>query len=94
MLEALVEPPTATPAPVGQVAPTGQPARNIPFVTAPNVPLGNLPALARQQLRDIRRDASAAAAALATAMDRAHWNDIVDRTEKILNPAPGRPAVR
>lgn len=94
MLEALVEPPAATPAPVGQVAPTGQPARNIPFVTAPNVPRSDLPALARQQLCDMQRDARAAAAASATAMDRAHWNDIVDRTEKILNPAPGRPAVR
>lgn len=85
-LEALIEPPAATPSPFGQGGRSGGESRNIPFVTAPNVPLSDLPALARLQLRDIQRDARAAAATSGSAMERAHWNDIVDRVTKILEP--------
>ncbi len=81
-LEALIEPPaTAAAAPGG-----GAPSRPIPFVTAPNVAQSDLPALARAQLRDIQRDARVMATAARGTLDRAHWNDVVDRVTKILEP--------
>jgi hypothetical protein len=55
-------------------------------VTAPNVAQSDLPALARAQLRDIQRDARAAAVAATGAVERAHWNDVIDRVTKILDP--------
>jgi hypothetical protein len=81
-LEALIEPPAAAAATPGG----GAPSRPIPFVTAPNVAQSDLPALARAQLRDIQRDARAAAVAATGAVERAHWNDIIDRVTKILDP--------
>lgn len=56
-----------------------------PFLAAPNVPRSDLPALARSQLRAIRAQARASAgAAGASGMARAHWNDVVDRVDAIL----------
>ena len=81
-LDALINPPAAA-APAAGAAPT-PPAQPIPFVTAPNVAQSDLPALARAQLRDIQREARAAAASSPEAVERAHWNDVVDRVAQIL----------
>ena len=84
-LDALINPP-APAAGGGPGQGGGGPARPIPFVTAPNLPQSDLPALARAQLRDIQREARAGAAGNANAMARAHWNDIADRVTAILEP--------
>jgi hypothetical protein len=47
----------------------------------------DFPALARSQVRAIRDQARAAAtAAAAGSIARAHWQDIADRTDRILDP--------
>ena len=85
-LEALISPPAIPPAgaggpPGGPAAPPG------PFLAAPNVPRSDFPALARAQVRAIREQArGAVTAAPAGSIARAHWQDIVDRTDKILDP--------
>ena len=78
-LEALIPPPPA-PAPGGPAGPQG------PFLGAPNVPRSDFPALARSQVRAIRDQARAAALAAPAGIARAHWQDIVDRAERILEP--------
>ena len=86
-LEALINPPAP---PAGAAAPGGgaPPAPPGPFLATPNVPRSDFPALARAQVRSIREQARAAAlAAPAGSVARAHWQDIVDRTDKILDPA-------
>jgi hypothetical protein len=55
-------------------------------VTAPVLAQSDLPALARLQLREIQRDARAAALASAGTTSRAHWSDIADRVTAILEP--------
>jgi len=86
-LAALVNPPAPpTPAPGAGGPPPGPPPRVLPFVTAPNVPMSDLPALARAQLREIQRDARGSAITAKTAVERAHWNDVVDRVTEILEP--------
>ena len=86
-LAALVNPPAPpTPAPGAGGPPPGPPPRVLPFVTAPNVPMSDLPALARAQLREIQRDARGSASAAKSAVERAHWNDVVDRVTEILEP--------
>jgi hypothetical protein len=86
-LEALINPPTpATPPPGAAPVPPAAPQRPIPFVTAPNVPLSDLPALARAQLREIHREARASATVARSAVERAHWADVVDRVTEILEP--------
>jgi hypothetical protein len=89
-LGALVNPPAPPAAGPGQggggggnraVAP-----RPSPFGIQPNLALTDLPALARAQLREIQRDARANAAASTVAVQRAHWNDVVDRVTEILEP--------
>jgi hypothetical protein len=88
-LAALVNPP-APPAPApGAAGPPPPPPRVLPFVTAPNIPLSDLPALARAQLREIQRDARGSANTAKTAVERAHWNDVVDRVTEILEPRKG-----
>ncbi len=82
-LEALIKPPAAPAATPG--GGFGGPARYAPFVTAPTVPLSDLPALARQQLREVQREATASAAT-ATGTNRAHWQDLSDRVRAILDP--------
>jgi len=82
--------PPAPPAPApGAAGPPPPPPRVLPFVTAPNIPLSDLPALARAQLREIQRDARASANTAKTAVERAHWNDVVDRVTEILEPRKG-----
>lgn len=82
-LEAMVSPPApaAAPAPGG-----GPPGRPVPFVTAPILMQSDLPALARMQLREIQREARAAATGAGSITVRAHWSDIVDRITSILEP--------
>ena len=90
-LEALVSPPTAPtggPPGGGGGGGAGAGARFTPFVTAPVLAQSDLPALARLQLREIQRDARAAAVASAGTTSRAHWSDIADRVTSILEPKP------
>jgi hypothetical protein len=83
-LAAIVNPPAA-PTPVPGAAPA--PAFVLPpFVAPPNVPRSDLPALARAQLRQIRDDARrGAAVGSESAVTRAHWQDIVDRVDDVLD---------
>jgi hypothetical protein len=89
-LAALIEPPAAPAAGAGfgggGGGGGGAPPRVVPFVTAPNLPQSDLPALARAQLRDVQREARASAASAAKAIDRAHWADLADRVTEILEP--------
>ena len=86
-LDALINPPAPVPVPVGGAAgPVGAPARALPFVTAPNMPQSDLPALARAQLREIQREARTVGATSASAVARAHWSDLADRVTTILEP--------
>jgi len=81
-------PPAQAPGAGGPPVPAAPP-RVLPFVTGPNLPLSDLPALARSQLREIQRDARASATTAKTLVERAHWNDIVDRVTEILEPRKG-----
>ncbi len=87
-LEALITPPTAPAGgpPGGGGGGGGAAARFTPFVTAPVLAQSDLPALARLQLRDIQREARAAALASVGATTRAHWSDIADRVSAMLEP--------
>jgi len=88
-LDALISPPTPPPPPAaGQGGPPAQPPQ--PLLAAPNVPRTDLPALARSQVRSIRDDARRAATGASTGVIRAHWLDIADRAEEILEPRRGR----
>jgi hypothetical protein len=85
-LEALISPPPPPATPPG-AAPAGPPTPPRPFLAAPNVPRSDFPALARSQVRAIRDQARAAAtAAAAGSIARAHWQDVVDRADRILDP--------
>ncbi len=87
-LAALVEPPEPPQGSGGQGGGGGggpqQPPS--PLLVAPNVPRTDLPALARSQLRAIQADARRAAGTASSAVVRAHWQDVVDRVEKVLSP--------
>jgi hypothetical protein len=84
-LEALIAPPAPPAAAPGGAPPAQQ--TPLPLLVAPNVPRTDLPALARSQVRAIRDQARAAAAVTTSpAMVRAHWQDIADRTDAILEP--------
>jgi hypothetical protein len=84
-LEALISPPAPPAAAPGAGGPP--PAPPGPFLAAPNVTRSDFPALARSQVRSIRDQARAAAlAAAAGSVARAHWQDIVDRADRILDP--------
>lgn len=86
-LEALIKPPAAAPAAPGAGGGGGAPPRYTPFVTAPTVPLSDLPALAREQLRAVQRDATASAAT-STGTVQAHWRDLAERVRAVLDPRP------
>ena len=87
-LAALLEPPAA-PAATGGGAPAALPS---PLLATPNVSRSDVPALVRSQLKSIRdqarQDASNAGAG---SMARAHWQDIADRVDVILDPNRRRP---
>jgi hypothetical protein len=86
-LDALISPP-APPAGAAAQGPgaVGPPPTPPPFLAAPNVPRSDLPALARSQVRSIRDDARRAAAGAPAGILRAHWQDIADRADEILEP--------
>jgi hypothetical protein len=86
-LGAIVNPP-AGPA-GGPPGGTGAPTRPTPFVSVPPIQSTDLPALARSQLREIQREARASSTAATSAVDRAHWADLVDRIAEILDPKAG-----
>ena len=84
-LGVLVNPPVVVAPPGAGFGGGGFQAPVGPFLAAPNVTRSDLPALARSQLRAIRTQARANAAAAGTsAMARAHWNDVADRVDAIL----------
>ena len=56
-----------------------------PLLVAPNVPRTDLPALARSQLRAVRVDALRAAGSTSGVV-RAHWQDVADRVQNVLEP--------
>lgn len=86
-LDALINPPAPTAAPAGfGGGGGGGPARFVPFITAPNIPQSDLPALARAQVREIQRDARAMAATAIGPTAKAHWADVADRAARILDP--------
>jgi hypothetical protein len=84
-LAAIVNPPPPPTPTAGAALPTPQPAFTPPpFAGAPNLTRSDLPALARAQLRQIRDDARRGAAGAQNAVARAHWQDIVDRVDDVL----------
>ena len=87
-LAALVQPRDSGQAGAGAGGGGGGPPQEppSPLLVAPNVPRSDLPALARSQLRAIQVDARGAAAAAPAGVVRAHWQDVVDRIERVLNP--------
>ncbi|HEU0055406.1 MAG TPA: zinc-dependent metalloprotease, partial [Longimicrobium sp.] len=82
-LEALVSPPAPPQGP--QMMGEGGGAPPSPLLAPLNVERSDLPALARSQLRTIRAEAQASAAAT-SGVQRAHWNDVVARVDAILDP--------
>jgi hypothetical protein len=84
-LETLVRPPQAAaatgPGGGGQGPPAPPPS---PLVGPINVQRSDLPALARRELRAIQTQARAAATAGPAGVARAHWQDVVDRVDGIL----------
>lgn len=87
-LAILVRPPDSGQAGGGPGAGGGGPPQQppSPLLVAPNVPRSDLPALARSQLRAIQADARRASAAAPAGVVRAHWQDVVDRVDRILKP--------
>jgi hypothetical protein len=83
-LAAIINPPPPPAANPAAAPPQGPPTTPPPFVAAPNVPRSDLPALARAQLRQIRDEARRAAGTSAGAVVRAHWQDIADRVDDVL----------
>ncbi|MGQ0643698.1 MAG: zinc-dependent metalloprotease [Gemmatimonadaceae bacterium] len=87
-LAAIVRPPPPpVPAPGGG-GPPQQQGPSFPLLLPPNVQRSDLPALARRELRTIQTDARRAATATTNAAARAHWLDVVDRIDAILDPRP------
>lgn len=81
-LAVLVNPPVPPPAPPPGGG--GPPPVPQPFTAAPNVQRSDLPALARSQLRTIRDQARRGAASASGTVPRAHWQDVVDRVDAVL----------
>jgi hypothetical protein len=84
-LAAIINPPPPPTLPPGAVLPA-TPVTPVPFVSAPNVPRSDLPAMARAQLRQIRDDAKRMATTGQGAVAKAHWQDIADRVDEALDP--------
>ena len=81
-LGVILNPPPAPPTP--PVISAEPPPPPPPFVVAPNVPRSDLPAMARLQLRQIREEARRSATSSTNSVVRAHWQDIADRVDDIL----------
>jgi hypothetical protein len=84
-LAVIINPPPPPTVPAGTFS-TGAPANPIPFVTPPNVPRSDLPAMARAQLRQIRDDAKRMSTVATGVVAKAHWQDIADRVDEALEP--------
>ncbi len=86
-LAAIVTPPPPPPPPAapGGAGPPQQQGPAFPLLLPPNVARSDLPALARRELRTIQTD-TRRAAATANGVARAHWLDVVDRIDAILDP--------
>jgi hypothetical protein len=84
-LEALIVPPAAPTGAQGPGGFGGQAPRFTPFVTAPNVPQSDLPALARAQLRELQREARTLSTTAVGAVQKAHWADLAERASAILD---------
>lgn len=81
--------PAAAPVATGGGAPAPLPS---PLLAAPNVSRSDVPSLVRSQLRTIRDQARAYASRAGPAgIARAHWQDVVDRIDVILDPDRRRP---
>ncbi|HYJ80147.1 MAG TPA: zinc-dependent metalloprotease, partial [Longimicrobiaceae bacterium] len=83
-LAVLVNPP-APPAAGGAQAPGPPETPPSPLLAPLNVQRGDLPALARAELRTIRAAAQGNASAT-SGVQRAHWSDVVARIDEILDP--------
>ena len=83
-LEALVRPPAPPTGGPGAGGPAEPPPS--PLLAPVNVERSDLPALARSQLRTIRAEALASAAAT-SGVQRAHWADVAARVDAILDPS-------
>lgn len=83
-LALIVNPPAPPAAQAG--APQQQQGPAFPLLLPPNVQRSDIPALARRELRTIQADARRAAATAPAGMTRAHWLDVVDRVDAILDP--------
>jgi hypothetical protein len=83
---ALIVNPPAPPAAQAGPPPQQQQGPAFPLLLPPNVQRSDIPALARRELRTIQADARRAAATAPGGMSRAHWLDVVDRVDAILDP--------
>jgi hypothetical protein len=82
-LQAIVAPP----APAATAGPgAGAPAQASPLLAASNLSRSDIAALARAQLREIRDQARQATGTAPGGVLRAHWQDIADRIDRILDP--------
>ncbi len=91
-LEALVAPPTP-PAAAAGVGGGGQgppPPPPSPLLAPVNVQRTDVPALARRELRAIQAQARTAATSGPAGVARAHWQDVVDRIDGIIERSRGR----
>jgi hypothetical protein len=91
-LDALISPPPPPAAAAGQGpgGGGGPPQQQGALLAAPNVPRTDLPAMARSQVRAIREEARRAALAAPAGVVRAHWQDIGDRADQMLEARRGR----
>lgn len=85
-MELLLSPP---PAPAASPLGGGQGGALPPLVSPPNVRRSDLAALARAELRAVRQ-AAQGNAATAAGVARAHWLDVADRVEEILEQQKAR----
>ncbi|MGH7696827.1 MAG: hypothetical protein ACRENH_17690, partial [Gemmatimonadaceae bacterium] len=85
-LAVIVNPPAPPAVQGGQGGPPQQQQPTLPLLAPPNVQRSDIPALARRELRTIQADARRAAAASAAGVTRAHWLDVADRIDAILDP--------
>jgi hypothetical protein len=88
-LAALVLPPAPPAAAAAAGGPGGPPVQLPGLLAPPAVPRTDLPALARAELRTLREAARRGAAA-GSGVTRAHWQDVADRIEAVLEPGRGR----
>ncbi|MGQ0538067.1 MAG: zinc-dependent metalloprotease [Gemmatimonadaceae bacterium] len=89
-LAAIVQPPPPAPAAAPGQGPPPQQGPVFPLLIPPNVQRSDILAFARRELRTIQGDARRAATSASPGVARAHWLDVVDRIDAILDPRPER----